>query len=366
MGFEMKKVEGIMCQSKIIRWVAMAAVCAVCAVAVPARAQTGGLEGTVTLQDGTLCNGCLVVIERLEMKGNYKVKTHKDGKYTYIGLPIGTYKITLQDTGGRMLFYFGNKRVGLGDPQTVDFDLPKELERTKQEQMANPEVQKKLEQQAKEQKEYTGLKELYDAASGLFDAKDYVGAAVNYEKALPLAKGKNRLVILERLADCYSKNKDRDKAIATYQEAIEGDPTNAGLHNNLGNVYADSGQTDKAKEEFQKAAEIDPPGAAQYYFNLGAVLYNVGKMDDSVEAFKKATTTDPKFANAYFWLGQALLGKATTGPNGEVVAAPGTKEALEAYLQIEPSGQNAPAAQALLQTIEGGVETQYSKKKKKN
>ena len=351
--------------SRMIRWAGVATVLVVMAGAVPARAQTGGIEGTVTLQDGTKCVGCIVLIERQEVKGNYKGKTDKHGKYIYIGLPIGTYKVTLQDTGGRTLFFFGNKHLGLGDPTTVDFDLPKEMEQTKQEQQANPETQKKLEEQAKEQKEYTGLKELYDAGNALFADKKFAEAADRYQQALPLSKGKNRVAVLERLADSYAKAKERDKAIATYQEAIEGNPTSAGLHNNLGNVYADSGQTDKAKEEFQKAAEIDPAGAAQYYFNLGAILYNVGKMDDSAEAFKKATSTDPKFANAYFWLGQALLGKATTGSNGEVVAAPGTKEAFETYLQLEPSGQNAATAQALLQTIEGGVETQYTKKKKK-
>lgn len=349
---------------KRFRWLGLAAMLAVCA-AVPARGQTAGITGKVTLQDGTACAGCQLVIERQEIKGVYKCKTNKKGGYTYIGLPIGTYKITLQSPTGQTLFFFNNKRLGLGDPTEVDFDLPKEMASVKKEQEANPEYQQKIQAQEKEQKQVAGLKSLYDQGNALYDQKKYPEAVEKFEQSLPLAQGKNRLAVLQRLADSYAKAKERDKAIATYQQAIEADPTAAGLHNNLGNVYADSGDTEKAKAEFQKAAELDPPGAAQYYFNLGAIMYNTGKMDDSVAAFKKATELDPKMANAYFWLGQALLGKATTGEGGKVVAAPGTKEAFEAYLKLDPNGPNVATAQALLQTLGGSVETQFSKKKKR-
>jgi tetratricopeptide (TPR) repeat protein len=357
--------EGIMRLSKTLQRMGWVAVLALFAAAVPAHAQTAGITGKATLQDGSLCVGCPVILDRLEIKGTYKCKTNKKGNYTYIGLPLGNYKITLESPDGQVLFYFNNKRLGLGDPVEVNFDLAKEIAAAKKEQEANPEYQKKEQQLEKENKQIAGLKSLYEEGNALFDQKKFPEAADKFEQALPLAQGKNREAVLQRLADTYAKAKDRDKAIATYQQAIEADPTAAALHNNLGNVYADSGDTEKAKAEFEKAAQLDPPGAAQYYFNLGAVLYNTGKMDDSVAAFKKATETDPKFANAYFWLGQALLGKATTGEGGKVVAAPGTKEAFQTYLQLDPNGPNVATAQALLQTIEGSVDTSYTKKKKK-
>jgi Tfp pilus assembly protein PilF len=351
--------------SKMFQRLGLVAVLATIAAGVPASAQTGGVTGKVTLQDGSVCVGCLVIIERTEIKGTYKTKTNKKGEYIYIGLPLGNYKITLESPTGQTLFYFNNKHLEMGEPTQVDFDLPKEVAAAKKEQEANPEYQKRLADQEKEEKQIAGLKTVYDQGNALFDQKQYAQAAAKFQEALPLAKGKNREAVLTRLADSYAKAKDKDKAVATYQEAIQADPTSAGLHNNLGNVYADSGDIDKAKAEFQKAAELDPTGAAQYYFNLGAVLYNTGKMDDSVAAFQKATSIDPKYANAYFWLGQALMGKATTGENGEVVAAPGTKEAFETYLKLEPNGPSAAAAQALLKTIEGGVGTEFKKEKKK-
>jgi tetratricopeptide (TPR) repeat protein len=339
----------------------LAAVFVILAAAVPALAQTGGAMGKVTLQDGTLCDKCIVVLDRQEIKGHYQVKTNKKGQFVYIGLPMGSYKIILENPSGQTLFFFNGKHISSGDPTQIDFDLPKEL---KAQQEAHPEIEQKMQEQQKEQKQMAGLKSLFTEANGLYTDKKYPEAADKYEQALPLATGKNKLVVLERLADSYDKAKQTDKAIATYQQALQLDPQNGNLHNNLGNVYANMGKVDEAKAEFQKAAEVDPTGASQYYFNFGAVLYNTGNMDEAVTSFKKAIDLDPKFANAYFWLGQALMGKATTGAGGKVVAAPGTKEAFETYLKLDPNGPNVQAAQALLQTIEGGVDTEYNKKKK--
>jgi tetratricopeptide (TPR) repeat protein len=121
----------------------------------------------------------------------------------------------------------------------------------------------------------------------------------------------------------------------------------------------------EAQAEFQKAAELNPSGAAHEYFNLGATMYNQGKMDEAAAAFKKATDTDPKYADAYFMEGRALMGKLTVGSDGKVIAAPGTTEALQAYLKTDPNGKYAAEAQAMLQTIQGSVQTEYKATKKK-
>jgi hypothetical protein len=60
----------------------------------------------------------------------------------------------------------------------------------------------------------------------------------------------------------------------------------------------------------------------------------------------------------------ALLGKAQFKPDGSVIAVPGTTEAFEKYLKLDPNGQWAQAAQASLQQIQGKVDLVYKKKKK--
>ena len=123
----------------------------------------------------------------------------------------------------------------------------------------NPEAAKKAAEQeakaTKEEKQFKGLKQYFDQGNALYNEQKYKEAAAAYQQALPLAKDKNIPVVLARLADTYSKAKENDQAIATYQKALQLTPDDAALHNNLGSVYASMGKLQEAQTEFQKAAE---------------------------------------------------------------------------------------------------------------
>ena len=335
-------------------------------MAMPSFAQTGGVQGKAIQQDGQPCAKCTILIERQDIKGTYKTKTGKKGDFVYIGLPIGNYKVTLQSPSGQNLFYV-EKHVGLGDPTDVDFNLPKEManqqEQRQEEMKKNPEMAKQAQEQAEQEKKFKGLKQYFDEGNTLYNQGQYKEAAAAYAQALPLAKDKNIPVVLSRLADAYSKAKDYDQAIATYQKALQLTPDDAALHNNLGSVYAGQNKLPQAQAEFEKAAQLDPTNAGRYYFNIGAIMYNSGKMDDALTAFKKVISLDPKNADAYYLEGQALMGKATMTPDGKVKAPDGTVEAFQQYLTLAPNGPNAAAAKAMIATVQGDVSTSYKKKK---
>ena len=335
------------------------------ALALPGIAQTGGATGKITLQDGSPCVKCTVQLDRLDIKGNYHVNTNKKGEFVYVGLPIGNYKISFLDPDGKPLYFFNNKHIGMGDPTDCSLDMAKEMASAKKEQAANPAVQKMQEENAKDAKQFAGLKQLFDQASALDQQGQYAQAAAMYEQAVPLAKDKNLNAVLSREAESYHKAKMYDKALETYQKAIAASPDDASLHNNLGSVYADMNKIPEAQQEFEKAAQLDPAGAARAYFNLGVVMYNKGKMDEAAAALNQALDKDPKMADAYFLEAQALMGKATLGKDGKVEAAPGTVDALQNYLKLEPNGKYAQSAQAMLQSITGQVETEVKVKKKK-
>jgi tetratricopeptide (TPR) repeat protein len=335
----------------------------------PAWAQTGGLEGRCMSEKGEPLVGYTVLIERQDVKGHYKTKTNKKGDYMHIGLPIGNYKVTLQSPSGQTVFYF-QSHVGLGDNTVLNFDLAKEKKIAAEEREkkieADPELKKRMEEEAKDQKEYTGLKGLFDQSMVLMNAGKYAEAVPLLEQALPLAKGKNVGVIQGRLAEAYHKAKMYDKAIDAYQKAIADSPTEAGLYNNLGNCYAAMGKNDLAAAQFQKAAEVDPTRAASYYFNYGAIMYNLGKMDEAVAAFQKSVQVDPTYAESQYMLGRSLMAKLQMDPEtGKVIAAPGTVEALEEYMKLEPQGTHVAEVQSMLQSIQGTVSTSYTKKKGK-
>jgi tetratricopeptide (TPR) repeat protein len=334
----------------------------------PLMAQTGGLTGKAIDEKGNPLAGYTILLERQDIRGAYKVKTNKKGEFIHVGLPIGNYKVSLQSPEGRVLWYF-NAHVGYGDPTTLDFDLGKEKAIAKADQEKqldeNPELKKKMEEQAKEQKEFTSLKQIFDEGNSLYTQNKYPEAAAMLERAVPLAKDKNLPVVLAKLGDAYHRARQFDKAAENYQKAIDLKPDDATYHNGLGNAYAEMGKIPEAAAEFKKAAELDPTQASRYYFNYGAIMYNTGKMDEAGEAFKKALEIDPSFADAYFLLAQTLMGKVSYDKDGNVVAAEGQIGALQKYLELEPNGKNAAAAQQLLQTLQGKVDTQYTKARKK-
>ena len=71
---------------------------------------------------------------------------------------------------------------------------------------------------------------------------------------------------------------------------------------------------------------------------------------------------DPTRADAYYWKGVNLIGKATL-QGDKMVAPPGTAEAFQKYLELQPSGTYADAAKQMLTSIGSSIETTYGKKK---
>ena len=151
-------------------------------------------------------------------------------------------------------------------------------------------------------------------------------------------------------------------------------PDDPALYNNYALALVKSKKIPEAQEALNKAAQLDPPGAVRYFYNLGAVLVNANQNDAAAEAFKKAITsydqakvagTPPadiskNYAEANYQLGITMLSKANTDPKtGKVTPVPGTVDAFNKYLELQPNGQFADAAKGMIQTIGGTVDTSY-------
>lgn len=351
----------------------------------PARAQFGSLEGDVKDRDGKPLVGALVVIDRVDIKGNYKVKTDKKGHYFHGGLPLGQYNVTLMQ-GEQVLDRANNVRVRLGEPTPINFDLKQAQERAMaaqagiqlqskpggsgevqltKEQRAQIEAQQKQRQAQQEKMEK--LNKSFAAGSEALRAKNYEVAVTELETAVQADP--NQHVVLAHLGEAYvgagrAKRGEEatalyKKAIDIYQKAIALKADEASYHNNYGLALIAAGQLEEAKAEFTKAAQLDPPSAGRYYFNLGAVLTNSGKIKEAAEAFRLATQADPNYAEAWYQLGIALSGEATLDEKtGKITAAPGTIEALNKYIEIAPNGPNVEAAKSLAATLGGTVQTE--------
>jgi tetratricopeptide (TPR) repeat protein len=351
-------------------------------------AQFTAIEGDVKGPDGKPLVGAQILIEREDMKGTFKgAKTDKKGHYIYNGLPIGgTFTVSVF-VDGQKRDSAAHQKVRLGEPLPVNFDLKAAVEEQKsiqktlesggtltkeQERGMSKEQKDALEKHAKENAaamaKNKALNDAFNSGKEAMASKNYDAAIQAFQKGSEMDPNQN--VIWANLADAYialagTKTGDEQTATTTkgleaYQKAIALKPDDAAYHNNYALALARAKKYDDAQGELNKAAQLDPTSAGKYYYNLGAVLVNTGQMEPATAAFKKATEADPNYADAQFQYATALSAKLTTTPEGKVIAPAGMKEALDKYLELQPSGQFAEAAKGMLQVISTTVETNYN------
>ncbi len=359
-------------------------------------AQVSSIEGDVKDQTGQPLKGALVKIDRIDIKGHYQVKTDKKGHYFHTGLPLGRYKVTLE-VDGKDVDNVNNVTTKLGESTVQDFSMKESMERSQslakaaesgtltkeQERGMSAEQKAALEKAAKEREQAMSknkaLNDAFNSGMQATQGKQWDAAIAAFNKAAEIDPKQS--VIWAQLADAYSHSATQktgadaqaslDKGMEAYSKALELKPDDAAMHNNYALALVKAKKIPEAQAELAKAAQLDPPNAGRYFYNLGAVMVNSGQNEAAGEAFKKAIDTDPNYADAQYQYGMYLLGKAQVTPEGKVIPAPGTKEALAKYLELKPNGPFADSAKGALASIEGTVATQYQnpaaqKKGKKN
>jgi len=357
----------------------------------------GQASGTVKgvakdVQGNPIVDG-VVLFANQDNGQKYSLKTNKKGEYFSLGIAPGKYLVTLYKTAedakaNKELFHVNGFQVQL-DENTLDFDLKKEQERTAQGQGLTPEQIKQMQEaKAKQEKEGNTVKALNEklsAATTALQGGDYDTAINALNEANQMDPSRD--LIWFKLGDAYrlsatkqadlaEKQKRLDASVAAYQKAVQlkqaitndKDPDAAkklaAYYNNLAEAYAKAGKTDDAIKTYEQAAQTDPSAAGQYYFNEGAVLTNSGKADDAIAAFNKVIAADPNRADAYYWKGVNLIAKETMDKDNKVIAPPGTAEAFQKYLELQPAGTYADGAKGMLASIGASVETNYGTRKK--
>jgi tetratricopeptide (TPR) repeat protein len=349
---------------------------------------TGSVKGVCKDATGTPIVGANLEWMNTDNGRKYNLKTNKKGEYFSLGIEPGKYKVTLTQDG-KQLDQVAGFPVGM-DESTLDFDMKKsQVEAAAQKGISPEQLKAMQEQQAKAAKETNTVKALNEKlaiANQAIQGGDYETAITTLNEAtqtdptrdlLWARLGDANLGSGPKQTDTAEKQKRYGAAVTDYQKAIELKKTNmataakpedpkvlAAYYNNLGQAEARSGQLDEAVKSYDLAAQQNPAGAAQYYYNQGAVLTNSGKVDEANAAFDKSIAADPTKADAYYQKGVNLINKATTDPKtGKVIPAPGTEEALNKYLELQPTGQFAEGAKSMLQYIGSSIETSYGKKK---
>jgi tetratricopeptide (TPR) repeat protein len=332
-------------------------------LSLPAFGQMTSLEGEVKGADGKPLAGAVVQFDRSDIKGSYKVKTDKKGKYGHYGLPAGTYDVSVL-VDNKVVDAVKGIKTKYSGTEPVNFDLsksaaaqeaagPSDAERgmSKEQKAEFEKKNKDREAQLAKNKE---LNDAFTTGKAALDAKQYDQAIEAFTKASTLDD--KQVVVWSGLADAYvaaaaqkpAQSADLySKGFDAYKKAIELKPDDAAYYNNYAIALAKGKKLDDAKVNLDKAAQLDPAGAGKYFYNMGALLVNGGQNDAAGEEFKKAIAADPNYADAQYQYGVYLASKAQTDPSGKIVAVPGTIEALQKYIDLKgPTCASATATSA--------------------
>ena len=316
---------------------------------------------------GKPLEGAIISFDRVNVEHHVEVKSDETGRYFMGGLKPAFYKIELI-VDGETKARFAEFRIKLGNENVLDFDLA-EIRRLAYAQLSDEEreaIEKERLLREAEEKKYTDMKSTFEEGQTLFKAQQYQQAAVIFQKASEIDP--SRHAIFGVLGESYQRLKKFDQALESYDKALallanepESDSV-AQYHLNIGIIRAQSGQLKPAKESMEKAAKINPVATSRAFYNLGVVLTNGGLIEEAIKAFKRAIKLDSKNSKAYYQLGISLVGMATFTSDGKTIPAPGTIEALETYLKLDPNGPNAAQAKSMISTLSGNIATDFNAK----
>jgi tetratricopeptide (TPR) repeat protein len=351
---------------------------------------TGSVKGVCRDGEGNPIVGATVEWKNTENGRKYTLRTNKKGDYFSLGIDPGKYQVTLSKDG-KQLDQVNGIPMGI-DEVTQDFDLKKAQVETAKQQGMTPEQMKQMQEaQEKASKETNVVKQLNERlliANQAIQGGDFDSAITQLTEANQMDA--TRDILWARLGDAYlgsaakqtdtsEKTRRYSEAVGNYQKAVDlkqkATATNqkpedskilAAYFNNMAQAESKTGKVDEAVKAYDQAAQLNPAGAAQYYYNQGAVLTNAGRADEAIASFDKSIATDPNKADSYYQKGVNLIAKATVdAKTGKVIPAPGTEDALNKYLELQPNGPFAEGAKGMLQSIGSTVETSYGAGKKK-
>ena len=173
----------------------------------------------------------------------------------------------------------------------------------------------------------------------LYVAKKYDEAISSFKRAIGMSPLSSTATnAYDYMARSYLSKEDTKSAIATYQESLRSNPTNAETHVALGKIYVTQDDLTKAKDAFAQAVRLDPSAANRYAlaqthmelgdykaaeaefrtvrdmqldkpngeYGLGLTYAKQGKTADAISAFERAISIQKDFWFAHVELGFAL------------------------------------------------------------
>lgn len=104
-----------------------------------------------------------------------------------------------------------------------------------------------------------------------------------------------------------------DDRIAEEERRVEGEPDDADLRNDFGNLLAERRFVEDARMQYEKALDLDSAHFLAGY-NLGLLWETEGKFSKAVSAYRKSISRKPGFPASHFRLGRLYEKRGWEGP----------------------------------------------------
>ena len=144
------------------------------------------------------------------------------------------------------------------------------------------------------------LKEIFATAYINYKKKDLNAAENSCYKILNIDPNHFESICL--LSDIAAANRNFNKVKELLNKAIEIQPKNVSILNNMGTACKELGQIDTSINFFEKVLKIDPKNTNAYY-NLGTAFYKFKELTKAKNYFQKATEIQTNYAAAFYGLG---------------------------------------------------------------
>ncbi len=286
----------------------------------------GRVNGEITDEAGQPVAGASITI-RLQSapeQGPPPLKTDKRGKFGYLGLTGGAWTVHIEAEG-----YVPSEGV----VSVSEFQPPPPLRIT----LRKPEVV----EAPKPDPKYAAAQAAIDAGDALLRDKKGTEARAEYEKALPLLEGNNRVIVLKRVATCQMIEGDDAGAVETFKQVLAEAPQDPDALR----LIVDRLIVLKRDAEAQQYMAMLPEGQGvdpNTLLNMGINLYNDNKLDEAIAKFDAVIAARPDHAEGYYYRGLSMLAK------GKMADA---KADFQKVLAIDPNGQFANDCRGFLKSL---------------
>ena len=126
------------------------------------------------------------------------------------------------------------------------------------------------------------------------------------------------------------------------------------IQTQLLNAYVTSGQMDRAMETYQEAVETDPDNKT-YRYNLGSLLLQAEDYEGAIDQLQAAIEIDPEYASAQYNLGAAYINRAVDA-NERVQALDDSLRANAAQLSPDETSEMETQMESLAEERRGFFE----------